>query len=263
VAAAAPVIDALVVTGAGRGIGRSIALNMAQQHVPILCISKTRADKTAEEIRASGGQSDSLVLDLADYATAEKAVRAWATRQSHTRYGVVLAAGVVGPQGSLLDTPLDKWDEALSVNLLGNLAVIKGLLPSMLSHAFGRILMFSGGGSAYAYPLFPAYSASKTAVVRACENLHEDLRSRGDFAVTCLAPGAVDTDILAQVRAAGGDVRTVTDIAEPTAFAAAFLTSKRCAFSGCFVHVRDNWRPFLDTDQTLQSDSLWKLRRVE
>jgi NAD(P)-dependent dehydrogenase (short-subunit alcohol dehydrogenase family) len=257
-------LDLVIVTGAGRGIGRAIAIQAARQASRVLCVSRTASClETVETIRQCGGAADALPADLADYANSGRAIAGWLEARDYRRIGLVLAAGSLGPSGPLWDTPLDQWDLAWRTNVLGNLAVVQACLPKMRANRFGRLLFFAGGGAAYAYPLFPAYAMAKTALVRTVENLHEDLHGAGDFAVTILAPGAVDTEMLATVRAKGGEVRTTMAIDEPVNFACSFLAASGCGLSGCFVHVRDNWRPFLETGEPLPRRDLWKLRRVE
>jgi 3-oxoacyl-[acyl-carrier protein] reductase len=255
--------DLVIVTGAGRGIGKSVALELGKTKAIVLCISRSHnAKATADEIRAAGGNSQALQIDLEDFVEAGNQVSAWIADQSFLRIGVVLAAGSLGPTGSLLDTPLSQWESAFRSNVLGNLAVVQAVLPSMLNNGYGRILFFAGGGAAYSYPLFPAYAASKTALVRAAENLHEDLKDKGDFGTVILAPGAVDTDILAAVRAQGGYVKTTVAMEEPVGFAREFICATSVGFSGCFVHVRDSWASYLNQGQKIK-DNLWKLRRTE
>jgi NADP-dependent 3-hydroxy acid dehydrogenase YdfG len=162
-----------------------------------------------------------------------------------------------------MNSNIGDWDRAFKINVLGNLAVARALLPVQIQHRFGRLLFFAGGGAAYAYPMFPAYAASKSALVRIVENLHEDLKDKGDFATAILAPGAVETDTLATVRASGAEVRTTVNISEPTAFAREFILSETCSFSGRFVHVRDTWPQWLNSNQAMPGKDLWKLRRVE
>jgi NAD(P)-dependent dehydrogenase (short-subunit alcohol dehydrogenase family) len=257
-------LDLAIVTGAGRGIGKAIAIALGRIGVNVLCVSRGAGClETADTIRSRGGSADAVQMDLADLAAAEQMSARWLQSQPGARIGLVLAAGVVGPSGSLAETRLQDWDDTWRVNVLGNLAVVKGALPRLTQNRHGRVLFFGGGGATYAYPLFPAYAASKAALVRIVENLHEDLRDKGDFAVSILAPGAVDTDMLATVRSHGGYVRTTVDISEPVGFATAFLGSAHCAFSGCFVHVRDAWPDLLNGDKPMASPDLWKLRRIE
>src|ERR1019366_5663082 len=102
----------------------------------------------------------------------------WIQKRSYKKIGLVLAASILGPRnfGDLVG-----WEECYRVNVLGNVAVYAGLVTRMLEHKFGRIVGFAGGGAAYAYPLFPAYAASKTAMVRTIENIQADLDGKGDF----------------------------------------------------------------------------------
>jgi NAD(P)-dependent dehydrogenase (short-subunit alcohol dehydrogenase family) len=134
----------------------------------------------------------------------------------------------------------------------------------MRSSGFGRIVLFAGGGSAYAYPTFPAYAITKTALVREVENIGVEMQDMTDFSAVILAPGAVDTDMLADVRAAGAEIRTLTAVSEPVGFVTSFLTAPEARkLSGRFIHVRDVWREALvDHDKSLV-DNHWKLRRVE
>lgn len=257
-------VDIVIITGAGRGIGRAIALDLSKKGKAILSISKSKnSEETVMEIKKSGGIAESLVIDLKDYEHAEKVILEWSRKNTYKKYGVVLAAGILGSQGPLSNCSLNEWDEAHKVNVLGNLAVLKSLMPKMIENKFGRIVMFAGGGSAYANPAFPAYSATKTAVVRITENIHEDLKNKGDFSIVCLGPGAVETDMLKQVRASGGEVRTTVDMSEPVEFVREFINSKYSTLSGSFVHVRDSWKDYLSTNKQIEDKAKWKLRRIE
>jgi NAD(P)-dependent dehydrogenase (short-subunit alcohol dehydrogenase family) len=256
--------DLVVVTGAARGIGKHIALEFGKQGAHVLCISRSDStDETANAICSTGGQASALRVDLANFEEAGAKVADWLTGNPFHRIGAVLAAGALGPAGPLASTSLGDWDSTFRTNVLGNLAVAQAVLGAMRSHRFGRFVFFAGGGAAYAYPMFPAYAVSKTALVRAVENLHEDLKDDGDFAVAILAPGAVDTDILAAVRAHGGYVKTTVSMDEPVGFAREFVNAKSVGFSGSFVHVRDNWASYLNNGSTPEGKDIWKLRRVE
>jgi 3-oxoacyl-[acyl-carrier protein] reductase len=255
-------LDLVVVTGAGRGIGRAIAIDQGRSS-EVLCISKSeRANETAEAIVEAGGSATALTVNLEKPAEAEQVIRAWLKGKRFRRIGGVFAAGRIGPQGPFESMSVGDWEDTFRANVFGNLAVAKAVIQSQRELGAGRLLFFGGGGAAYAYPQFPAYAASKAAMVRIVENLHEDLKNKGDFATVVLAPGAVETDMLAAVRASGAEVRTTVNIEEPVAFARAFLGAESCGFSGRFVHVRDTWVDYLNNDNVPVAD-LWKLRRVE
>lgn len=256
-------LEAVIISGAGRGIGRAIALDLATTGTFILCISKSKnCIQAANEITASGGQAEALQLDIKDYEKTERTLLDWSNKINYKKFGLVLAAGILGPKGPTYESSLKEWDDCHKVNVLGNLAIIKSLMPLMLKNRFGRIVTFAGGGAAYPNPTFPAYAETKTAMVRITENINEDLKDKGDFSVVCIGPGAIETDMLKEVRLSGGVIKTTANISEPVNFVRAFLESKTCGFSGSFVHVRNNWIDFLNTEKEI-GDSLWKLRRVE
>jgi NAD(P)-dependent dehydrogenase (short-subunit alcohol dehydrogenase family) len=255
-------VDAVIVTGAGHGLGRAVAERCAIDGISVLCVSRTSAaSATQQTILDKGGRADSIVVDLADLEETGRLVSQWLDKVSYHRLAVVCAAGTLGRAGGILEADLADWARTFQVNVLGNLAVVRALLPRMIQTAFGRIITVAGGGAAYAYPLFSGYALSKVAMVRATENLELELRGKGDFLTVCLAPGAMDTRMLADVRAAGAEVRTMVDIAEPVEFIAQFLRAQSCAFSGRFVHVRDDWRECIKP-ATVPGER-WLLRRVE
>ncbi len=257
-------LDCVIVTGAGRGIGAATAKHLASLGVPILCIARTQNVQTvAAQIQNEGGKASALSLDLSDLAGTKNAVTQWVSGTPYRRLGVVLAAAIAGASGGLQSADLSDWLLTFQTNLLGNLAVLQGLLPRMLEARFGRIVMFGGGGAAYEYALFSGYAASKVAVVRATENLSAELKDQGDFAVVCLAPGAIDTDMLRTIRNAGGTVKTVASISEPVNFIEKFLGSVRSPLSGRFVHVRDDWQKWLDKEGADFPPEQWFLRRIE
>ena len=252
-------LDCVVVTGAGQGIGKAVALDLGVRGTHVVCLSRSdNAQKTAAEIMQAGGSAESIIADVGQLEAVKTRMEEWSQKNNFRRIGLVLAAGCLGPQNY---QDLAGWEECYRINLLGNLAVYSGLLPVLLANKFTRIVAFGVGGAAYAYPLFPAYAASKVATVRAIENIQEDLNGKGDFAAVCLAPGANDTAMLKQIRAAGAEVKTTVAISEPVTFVREFLTCESCGFAGAFVHVRDNWRDFLNGPKV--DDKKWKLRRIE
>jgi NAD(P)-dependent dehydrogenase (short-subunit alcohol dehydrogenase family) len=253
-------LDCVIITGAGQGIGKAAALNLGSHKIHTVCLSKTkRCEVTADEIVKTGGSAESIVADIGQVEKTRERISEWIEGKSYKRIGLVLAAGILGPQD--FQNPAG-WEECYRVNVLGNLAVCAGLLPRMLENRFGRIVCFGGGGAAYAYPLFPAYAASKVAMVRTIENMQEELNDKGDFAAVCLAPGANETNMLKKIQAAGAKIQTTVDINEPVGFVREFLFCEDCGFKGSFVHVRDNWRDYLNSGKKTD-DKKWKLRRIE
>jgi NAD(P)-dependent dehydrogenase (short-subunit alcohol dehydrogenase family) len=257
-------VDTALVTGAGHGIGRAIALELGSRGVAVACVSRTdSSEQTATEIQAAGGSATAFALDLADFRRVEQVLGRWVSRVRPGRCAAILAAAVLGPQSAGARFDVVAWEGTFRVNVLGNLAAVNVLLPVMLDSGFGRVVFFSGGGAALPFPTFPAYAASKVAIARVVEHLHQELAPHGDLAVVSLAPGSNPTRTLAAVRAAGGSVRTLCDISESVDFVVRFLSSDDARrLSGRLVHVRDDWSRLA----MLEADDLrhyWMLRRVE
>ncbi len=255
--------DVVVVTGAGRGIGRSVCIEIAKNEVPLLCISKSESVHDTVKEAGKYTKAESIQADIADFDKTTEEIKKWLKNNAYKRIGVVLAASVLGDKFEVDSFNAKEWSEVMNVNLTGNFNVLGTLLPRMIENKYGRIVAFSGGGSAYAYPIFSAYSASKTAVVRTVENFAEVLKDKGDFAIAALAPGAVETDMLKKVRSFGAEVKTTVDIKEPTNFVKEFIFADKCNFSGSFVHVRDEWPKLLNSDNQLSGKDMFKLRRID
>ena len=90
-----------------------------------------------------------------------------------------------------MDTNLSNWTNVYNTNVVGNLNVVKCFIDNILKNKFSKIFLFAGGGSAYGFPIFSSYSLSKTAIVRAAENLHLELKDYGDIVSTCYSARSV------------------------------------------------------------------------
>src|SRR5471032_881365 len=92
-------LDCVVITGAGQGIGKAIAADLGGRKVHILCLSKSgNCEETAVEIRNAGGTAESMVADLGQIEKAGEQISAWIAGKNFKRIGLVLAAGILGPQ---------------------------------------------------------------------------------------------------------------------------------------------------------------------
>ncbi|MCE2472650.1 MAG: SDR family oxidoreductase [Anaerolineae bacterium] len=184
-----------VITGAGRGIGRGIAIGFAEQGAKVVCASRTQAqlDDTIQAIRDSGGQAIALSCDV----TRPDDVRdLYAETRSH--YGpvdiVIANAGGNFERRSVEDSDIDGWENTLRVNLLGVYYTCKYAIPDLKTKG-GHIIVTGSGMGHRDGGAGSAYSASKAAVWMLARNLATELRDYG-ICVNELIPGLVDTDIL-------------------------------------------------------------------
>lgn len=258
-------MDALIVSGASRGIGRNIAIRCSGIARSAIVIGSSKAIFELPGLLTQTVTTNvvPLQLDLVDYEKSLSTVQATiASLGEVLSIGAVLCASQIGQYGGLLESDIGLWDNLYRCNVLGNLAIVKACAQRIGAGARFRAVFFAGGGAAYAYPDFFGYSLTKVAVVRAVENLGVELSAKGfDASVIALAPGAVATDMLATVMAHGGFVKTKTDISEPTDFVRRFLCDEydAAALNGRFLHVRD---AIAKIDLAGRKDH-FKLRRVE
>ena len=244
-------MDCTIITGYSSGLGKEVARELDKDNDNFI-IGVSRSFNPEIYV-------DYLEVDISRYQYVLSCLSPMQFEEG-TRVNVVLCASTLGKGGGLLDSDLRDWEYVLQTNLLGNLAVIKSVLPQMIKTQYGRIVFLAGGGAAYGYPLFSAYALSKVAIVREVENIAIELKDViDDFSIISLAPGAMQTSMLKQVREAGAEIKTTVDIKEPVEFIKNFLNmdkEKAKSLSGRFIHVRDD----------LESEDFknkWLLRRIE
>jgi 3-oxoacyl-[acyl-carrier protein] reductase len=216
-------------------------------------------EATRRLVLEAGGSAEVFLCDLQDHARIREELPALVASKNAGRWGVVLAASTLDAEDGTSDAR--EFDRVFRTNVTGNLSVLEACLPRMLQNRSGRVVFFAGGGAAYAYPAFPAYALSKVSTVRLVENLAATHGAECGVSFVCLAPGAVDTPMLARVMAAGGEVKTKTAIEEPVEFVRYYLSSTAMELNGRYVHVRDEWRAVLEGSLKLSPDQFF-LRRV-
>ena len=121
-----------------------------------------------------------------------------------------------------------------------------------------KAFFFSGGGSAYPYPNFFSYSLSKTAIVRAAENLQEEFKTHKNFISLAIAPGAMNTEMTKKVEKYDGKIKTYVPIEETINKIYDMLFKKNIShLKGKFIHVRDK----ISSKANIQNK--WLLRRLD
>ena len=209
-----------MVTGAGRGIGRAVALALATRglSVALFARTKTELDETARQVQALGKpevRAEVVPCDVAD-AEAVGAACAYALDRLGTPRVVVNNAGVVR-RGRLETMSLADWDTVLDVNLRGAFLVTRGFLPAMRAAGSGRIINIASISATLGTAEQTAYNAAKWGLVGLSKSLAEELRGSGLQSLAVL-PGAVDTDMLKGSRFA--PQMSATDVARAVVYAA-------------------------------------------
>lgn len=187
---------AIIVTGAGRGIGRAAALRLASE-APLVLVGRTRAhlDATSNDILARDGRAVVVEGDVADPATAERAV-ASARAEGWTIGGLVASAGI-GKGGPTHEFPAEDWKRLFDVNVHGAFHFVRAVLPDMLAAGSGAICLVSSTAGVKGYAYSAGYSATKHALVGLARALAKEYGKKG-IAIVPVCPGFVDTDMARQ-----------------------------------------------------------------
>src|SRR5438477_44415 len=189
-----------VVTGAGRGIGRAIALKFAAAGADIVCVSRTaeNSGKVAGEIRVRGRKAWAFAVDVAD----SKAVAAAGEKilAEAGRVDILVNNAGVTKDGLLMRMSEEDWDTVLNTNLKGAFSFTKAFARSLLKQRSGRIInvasiigLIGNAGQAN-------YAASKAALIGFTKSVARELGSRG-ITANALAPGFIETDMTAALSA--------------------------------------------------------------
>lgn len=261
-----------LVTGAGRGIGKRLALGLAQAGCRVALLARTEAELrlTQLEIEASGGQGFAIRADVRDYENLSRSVENARAQLGEVDI-LVTAAGVQGPVGPFWENLREEWEDALQTNLLGVMNCIRLVLPAMVERRRGKMVVLGGGGISNARPNFTAYAAAKAALGRMVESLAEELLDH-NVQINCLAPGNTYTHMTDQILNAGeragwrdeemamrvrrtGGVAPAKQI-EPMLFLA---SSQSNHITGKIIHVDDDWRNLLEGSP---HPEMYTLRRV-
>jgi NAD(P)-dependent dehydrogenase (short-subunit alcohol dehydrogenase family) len=264
----------ILITGAGRGIGKRLALGLAQAgcRIGLLARSQAELDLAKLEIEQAGGSAMRLRADVRNLEEIGIAVERMRS-QYGTVDGLICAAAVMGPIGPFLTTKPKLWSDAIETNLVGVANACRAALPLMIERRSGKIITVSGAGSAYSRPNFTAYAAAKAAVVRFTECLADEVRDH-NIQVNSMAPGAVYTHMTDEILSAGEEragrkeVEAAEEIRvtggvlpEKQLQLAHFLLSERSNhISGKLIHVNDDWKR-LETENA--RPEFLTLRRVQ
>ncbi|HMC61230.1 MAG TPA: SDR family oxidoreductase [Candidatus Solibacter sp.] len=264
----------VLITGAGRGIGKRLAMGFAEAgaKVGLLARSQAELDLAKLEIEQAGGIVIRLRADVRNLDEMAHAVER--LRASFDSLDILIAAaGVQGPIGPFLSSKPKAWNETVETNLIGVANACRAALPPMIDQRSGKIILIAGGGAAYSRPNFTAYAASKSAVVRFGECLADEVGEH-NVQVNTIAPGGAYTTMTDEILLAGEEkagrkeiedaerVRITGGVApEKQTQLAMFLASEKSNhISGKLIHVNDDWKRF---EQDSMNPELYTLRRVQ
>lgn len=225
-----------LVTGAGRGIGKAIALRLAKEQITVIinyCHSAKAAEETAEQIRKNGGRAETVACDVTDFAACEKMVKDLIRDYAHIDI-LVNNAGITR-DGLIMKMSEEDFDAVIDANLKGCFNTIKAVSRQMLKQRAGRIINITSVSGILGNAGQANYAASKAGIIGLTKTMARELASRG-ITVNAIAPGFVDTEMTQvlsdEVKEAATKQIPLGRFGKPEDIAnmAAYLASEKAAY---------------------------------
>lgn len=189
-----------LVTGAASGLGRSVATALAASGARLVLMD--RDARGLDDIAQHCPGAVAVAGDVSQGADMARAAEALDTLGPVSL--LVTAAGILGPTLPLADVSEEAWDRLFAVNVKGTWLALKHVLPRMIAAGGGAIVTLASGAGLAGNATFPAYSASKGAVVLMTRSIAASHTAQG-IRANCVCPGPIDTPMLRETFAAAGD----------------------------------------------------------
>ncbi|MFG0259168.1 MAG: 3-oxoacyl-ACP reductase FabG, partial [Phycisphaerales bacterium JB041] len=187
-----------VVTGASRGIGRSIAERLAAdgRHVVLVSRSAGPLEAVKSEIEAAGGAASAVAADVGDRAAWAAAIESIV--KDHGRLDILVNNAGITRDNLLLRMSDEEWDEVVSVNLTSAFVAIRACARAMMKQRFGRIVNIASTSGLVGNSGQANYAAAKSGLVGLSKTVARELGGKG---ITCnvVAPGFIQTDMTANL----------------------------------------------------------------
>ena len=183
-----------IITGAGRGIGRAIAIALASEgvNVGLLARSEEHLQEVVKEAEAQGVKAVFATADVSSNDEVTKAIHSL-TSELGTVDILINNAGIA-KFGKFMDLDVEEWEKIIQVNLMGVYYVTRAVLPGMIEQQSGDIINISSSAGQKGAPITSAYSASKFGVMGITESLAMEVRKH-NIRVSALTPSTVATDL--------------------------------------------------------------------
>ena len=188
-----------VVTGASRGIGRAIAVRLAQQGANIVVnyvSSNQEADKLVNELQTQGTKALAVQADVSDFSQAENLIKR--TKEEFGSVDILVNNAGITRDGLVMRMSEGDFDRVIEVNLKGVFNCIRHTVPLMVKQRGGRIINITSVVGLMGNPGQANYSAAKAGIIGMTKSLAKEIGSRG-ITVNAIAPGFIETDMTAEI----------------------------------------------------------------
>lgn len=197
-----------LVTGAGKGIGKAVAKQLAAEGVNLALLARTEKDLIAlsDELKATGVKVVYATADVANRLEVEAAISK--LNGELGTIDILINNAGVGKFGKFLELEPEEWEQIIKVNLFGAYYVVRAVLPGMLSRLTGDIVNISSTAGQKGAPVTSAYSASKFGLIGMSESLMMEVR-KSNIRVTTLTPSTIATDMAIDLNLTDGNPEKV------------------------------------------------------
>lgn len=205
-----------IITGAGKGIGKAIAIALAQEGVNVGLLARTLSDleSLAEEVKLMGVKVSIATVDVADIDAVNAAVLK--VKNEIGTIDILINNAGVASFGKFLELEPSRWEEIVKVNLFGAYYTARAVLPEMIEKQSGDIINISSTAGKNGAAVTSAYSASKFALIGMSESLMQEVRKH-NIRVSTLLPSTVASDMAIDLKLTDGNPEKVMqpeDLAE-------------------------------------------------
>ena len=183
-----------LVTGGSRGIGRAIAVKLAQEGYQVIVNYTSNQAEAEKTLALMNGQGELLRFDVSDNQQVRQALTDWQQRHPEDYIEVVVNNAGIRRDNVMALMPEDDWHRVLDITLSGFYNVTQPLLPAMQLHKFGRIVNMASVSGLKGLPGQTNYSAAKGGIIAATKALAQEVARKG-VTVNAVAPGFIKTDM--------------------------------------------------------------------
>ncbi len=187
-----------IVTGSGKGIGKSIALDLAKEGCNVVVTSRTKTDisSVVKEIKSLGSKALGVVSDVSDYESVKNVVTE--AMKAFGKIDILVNNAGIALKKDFLETEKEEWDRIIDINVKGVFNFTKDVMPIMKIQKSGVIINISSGAGKTGIPGLSVYCASKFALVGFTEAIAQEVEG-DDIKVFCLCPGSTDTGMFSSL----------------------------------------------------------------
>lgn len=205
-----------LITGAGKGIGKALAISFAKEGISVALLSRTTTDleEVAKQVRAFGVEVLVVEADVSNLNAvndaADKVLKSFGT------IDILVNNAGIGKFGNFMDLEPSAWEQVININLMGAYYVTRAFLPQMIERKIGDIINISSTAGLNGNAMTSAYSASKFGLIGMTDSLMKEVRKH-NIRVNCLIPSTVATDMALDLKLTDGNPEKVMqpeDIAE-------------------------------------------------